>query len=86
MHFGDYTVILKPGDALFQYTDGVTEATDSADELFGEGRLLEALSGSCSSDPAAVLPFVHERVGEFVGDAPQFDDITMLGLIYKGSD
>ncbi len=82
--FRDHTVTLAPGDALFQYTDGVTEATDASDELFGEARLLAVLADSRSADPAIVLPFVHARIGEFVGDAPQFDDITMLGLRYKG--
>ena len=83
--FRDHTVVLSPGDALFQYTDGVTEATDSANELFGEERLLAALGGSPTPDPSVVLPYVHEMIGEFVGDAPQFDDITMLGLLYKGA-
>ena len=82
--FRDHTVTLAPGDALFQYTDGVTEATDAKDELFGEERLLAALAGSHEMGPAAVLPHVHAQIGKFVGDAPQFDDITMLGLKYKG--
>ena len=82
--FRNHTVMLAPGDALFQYTDGVTEATDAQDELFGEKRLLAALAESPAAEPSAVLPFVRAKIGEFVGDAPQFDDITMLGLIYKG--
>ena len=84
--FRNHTVMLKPGDALMQYTDGVTEATDAEDELFGEGRLLNALRDAPSANPEVVLPFVHKRIGEFVGEAPQFDDITMLGLLYKGAE
>ena len=82
--FRNHTVMLAPGDALFQYTDGVTEATSSDIVLFGEERLLGALSGSSSGEPTTVLPSVRAKIAEFVGDAPQFDDITMLGLVYKG--
>ncbi len=84
--FRDHTVKLAPGDAIFQYTDGVTEATNAEEELFGEARLLAALADSRSADPACVLPFVHARIAGFAGDAPQFDDITMLGLRYKGPE
>ena len=82
--FRNQTVVLQPGDAIFQYTDGVTEAANSQEELFGEGRLVETLGASPSAAPGTLLPFVREKVGEFVQDAPQFDDITMLGLLYKG--
>ena len=82
--FRNHTIVLAPGDALFQYTDGVTEATDAQDELFGEERLLSALIESFSADPSRVLPHVHAKIGEFVASAPQFDDITMLGLMYRG--
>ena len=64
--------------------NGVTEAANSQEELFGEGRLVETLGASPSAAPGTLLPFVREKVGEFVQDAPQFDDITMLGLLYKG--
>lgn len=84
-HFRNCVLQLEPGDAIFQYSDGVTEATDAHDELFEEGRLLDALNDAPGADPREVLPFVHERIEEFVGDAPQFDDITMLGLQYTGT-
>ena len=83
--FRNHTVVLQPGDAIFQYTDGVTEATDADEELFGDKRLLAALSDSPSASPGELLPFVRERIASFVGDAPQFDDITMLGLRYIGN-
>ena len=82
--FRNHTIALQSGDAVFQYTDGVTEATDGHDELFGEGRLAEALNAAPSASPGDLLPFVRERIEAFAGDAPQFDDITMLGLRYKG--
>ena len=83
--FRTHTIMLQPGDALFQYTDGVTEATNADNELFGEERLLSALNDAPSAHPEEILPFVRARIAEFVQDADQFDDITMLGLIYKGT-
>ncbi|MBQ3302133.1 MAG: SpoIIE family protein phosphatase, partial [Eggerthellaceae bacterium] len=82
--FRNCTVALAPGDAIFQYTDGVTEATDAQDELFGERRLLESLNDAPAAEPSIVLPFIREQIGKFVNGAAQFDDITMLGLEYKG--
>ena len=78
--FRNQTVKLNPGDAIFQYTDGVTEATDADNELFGDDRLLAAMNGAPSAKPEELLPHVRKKIDEFVKDAPQFDDITMLGL------
>ncbi|MBE6070314.1 MAG: serine/threonine-protein phosphatase, partial [Clostridium lundense] len=83
--FRNQTVRLNPGDAFFQYTDGVTEATDADNELFGDDRLLEAMNAAESVKPDQLLPFVRTKIDAFVKEAPQFDDITMLGLTYKGS-
>ena len=83
-HFRNHTIQLNPGDAILQYTDGVTEANDVHDELFGEERLLDALNNAADTSPKTTLLCVHDRVSAFVDDAPQFDDITMLGLRYKG--
>jgi serine phosphatase RsbU (regulator of sigma subunit) len=83
-HFRNHTVVLRPGDTLLQYTDGVTEAADAREELFGEERFLDALAAAPSTAPETLLPFVRERIADFVQDAPQFDDITMLGLRYLG--
>ena len=73
---------LEPGDKLFQYTDGVTEATDSANQLYGMERLSDVLNKVKDDTPEAVLDAVKTDLDEFVGDAPQFDDITMLCLEY----
>ena len=78
--FRNETIRLGPGDAIFQYTDGVTEATDAANVLFGEDRLLDAMNSAPSAKPEELLPYVREKIDAFVKDAPQFDDITMLGL------
>lgn len=82
--FHNQTIQLKPGDAIFQYTDGVTEATNAENELFGDARLLEAMNGAPSADPEELLPHIRGKIDEFVKDAEQFDDITMLGMRYKG--
>lgn len=74
---------LEPGDKLFQYTDGVTEATDSQNQLYGMDRLAEVLRKNAAAAPAELLPIVKGDIDAFVGDAPQFDDITMLCLEYK---
>lgn len=73
---------LEPGDKLFQYTDGVTEATDSANQLYGMERLSDVLNKVKDDTPEAVLDAVKTDIDRFVGDAPQFDDITMLCLEY----
>ena len=78
------TLKLEPGDTIFLYTDGVTEATNANEELFGDERLLQTLREACGMDPAEICPFVKSKIDEFVGDAPQFDDITMLALKFVG--
>lgn len=75
---------LEPGDKIFLYTDGVTEATDGSGGLYGMERLAEVLRGNSGRTPAMLLPAVKEDVDAFVGEAPQFDDITMLCLEYRG--
>ena len=74
---------LSPGDVLYLYTDGVTEATNGAQELFGEQRLQKALNEAADLPVHALLPRIKERIDSFVGEAEQFDDITMLGLKYQ---
>lgn len=74
---------LKPGDKIFQYTDGVTEATNSENVLFGMERLADVLRKNALLSPSELLPEIKAAIDAFVGDAPQFDDITMLCLEYK---
>ncbi len=76
---------LSPGDRLFQYTDGVTEATDKDSRLYGMERLKETLAEYASLPPQGLLVKVKEELDGFVGDAPQFDDITMLCMEYRGN-
>ncbi len=77
---------LGVGDALYVYTDGVTEATNIDNELFGEERLLKSLNSNIDEKPETLLPLVRKDIDEFVGQAPQFDDITMLGFLFYGPE
>ena len=82
--FKQHEFELHPGDSLFVYTDGVAEATNAHDELYGTDRMLEALNRNPDATAEELLKTVRDSIDEFVGDAPQFDDITMLGLNYFG--
>ena len=84
--YREYTVSLQAGDRLFVYTDGVPEATDAAQAAFGTDRMLDALNREPDAGPAALLRNVRAAVGEFVKDAEQFDDLTMLCIEYRGGD
>ena len=77
------SMILEPGDKIFQYTDGVTEATNINNELYGMERLGAILNKVKNVTPHEILPAVKKDIDEFVGEADQFDDITMLCLEYK---
>ena len=84
VRYREYELTLEPGDALFLYTDGVAEATDSTNTLYGTGRMLEALNRNCELGPENLLHQVKADIDCFAGAAPQFDDITMLSLQRKG--
>jgi len=80
MRYHGGSVLLEPGDKIFQYTDGVTEATNSQNQLFGMDRMLKSLNENKNANPEVLLPAIKKDIDEFVGEAPQFDDITMLCL------
>ena len=86
MRYKDYELQLSPGDKLFLYTDGVAEATDAEDRLFGTGRMLEALNQAPDAAPEQLLKNVRTAVDGFVREAPQFDDLTMLCMEYNGDE
>ncbi len=81
--YTEYELQLDPGDKLFLYTDGVAEATNGRNELFGSSRMLEALNRNRASASQDLLCRLKEEIDAFVGDAAQFDDITMLSLELK---
>lgn len=72
-----------PGDRVFLYTDGVPEATNTENKLYGEDRLLAFMNQNASVEATELLPALKANIDEFVGEAPQFDDITMLMFDYK---
>lgn len=82
--FATAELALAPGDCLYLFTDGVTEAQDATGALFGERRLTDALAAAAERTPQALLDQVLDRVGRFVADAPQADDITCLALRWHG--
>lgn len=82
--FKESMIQLGPGDELFLYTDGVTEADNRRHELFGNSRLKSVLTKSQASSVVERLAEVMNAVRAFAGEAPQADDITMLGLRYHG--
>ncbi len=84
--FSEHEFKLNPGDKVFVYTDGVAEATNKDDELYGTDRMMDALNKNPSAEPEELLHNVKESLQEFVGDAPQFDDVTMLCFKYNGPD
>ena len=77
-------IILNPGDDLFLYTDGVTEAVNGGQELFGGGRLLEAANKCHNLPPKEFIISIKREIDGFVRGAEQADDITMLVLRYEG--
>ena len=84
MNFREHEFELYPGDTLFVYTDGVPEATDSQNKLFGNERMLNALNKNPDAKPEELLKNVKEEVDLFTKEVPQFDDVTMLGIKYYG--
>ena len=81
--YRDYEIELKPGDKLLIYTDGVAEATDAENQLFGTDRLLDALNAKPFTSCEQTIADVTEAINAFVKEVPQFDDITMLCLQFK---
>ena len=86
MVYHDYELQLEPGDRIFVYTDGVPEASDADNNMFGTARMLDALNRNPGASAQEVLGNVRSAVDDFVKDAEQFDDLTMLCLSYEGPD
>ena len=82
--YSEYEIDLKSGSKLFLYTDGVPEATNAEEELFGNERMVAALNKDASASSEEILGNVRSAVDEFVKNAEQFDDLTMLCIEYNG--
>ncbi len=83
LRYREDEIKLNHGDALFIYTDGVTEATNGDQELFGEERMVNALNVYAEKTPDEIIRGTRHDIDAFVKDAPQFDDITMLCLRFQ---
>ena len=78
------TAQINPGDKILLYTDGITEAINTAKELYGEDRLQEVSAQLQDADPDATIEAIRNSIDDFVKDCDQSDDITMLCLQYNG--
>ena len=78
------TIMLNPGDKIFLYTDGVTEAVNEQNVLFGDERLASAINSAAEKDVKDICAAAKNEVSSFSGNAPQADDITMLAFQYNG--
>ena len=86
IQYKEYELTLEPGSKIFLYTDGVTEAIDKNNEMFGLDRMIEALNTVKDGDVTETLEEVKVSVDDFVGGEEQFDDMTMLCFDYKGGE
>ena len=85
IRYREYEMQFEPGSSLFVYSDGLPEANNRAEELFGMARTVAALNENPDLSPEETLCAVERAVDTFVGDAPQFDDLTMLCVAYHGA-
>ena len=81
--YKEYTLELSHGDKLFLYTDGVPEATDSENNMYGTDRMITALNKNADGTCEEILRTVRRDISEFVKDAEQFDDLTMMCVRYN---
>ena len=84
--YREYELELGKGGTLFVYTDGAPEATNAEQQLFGTDRMLEALNSRSCEHPREVIDTMDQAIARFVGNAPQFDDLTMLCVKYNGQE
>lgn len=83
--FRDYELNLNPGDALFVYSDGATDATDPSQNMFSSSGILDALNTVKENDPKIMIDTVVKAIDDFAKGTPPFDDTTMLALCYHGN-
>ncbi len=84
--FSIYETKLEPGDVIYTYTDGVTEALNADEEMFGEERLLNTINACGNSDIVNIINSIKSSISRYSGDIPQSDDVTMLAFKYNGVD
>lgn len=76
--YDEETCTLQPGDILAVYSDGVSEANNLAEEEYGTDRLIDVIRRHADAGPEAIVDAVFAGIDEFAGNAPQFDDITLM--------
>ena len=86
INYREYELQLEPESRIFVYSDGLAEANNSEEKLFGLDRTLAALNGVPDADAEETLDAVRRAVDAFVGDAAQFDDLTMMCIVYHGAE
>jgi sigma-B regulation protein RsbU (phosphoserine phosphatase) len=86
MKYDNYEIRMTRGTKLFLHTDGLTEATNEDQEMFGEARVIASLNTVSGQSPKQILKKVTSDVDNFVKEAEQFDDLTMLCLEYRGPE
>lgn len=84
--YKEYSIKMEKGSAIFLYTDGLPEATDENKEMFGIDRAVTQLNKDTDRPAKEILPDMTKAVADFVKDAVQFDDLTMMYLVYNGPD
>ena len=80
----DHSFCLRPGDRIFLYTDGVTEAKNTEGDRFGNDRLVEALNADQEIGDASLILRIKAAVDHFAGEEPQYDDISMVSFTFHG--
>ena len=86
VRYREYSLSLSPGTVLLVYTDGLPEATNTREEQFGLDRAIALLNKADTTDPDTIIHLLHDSVMAFTGSAPQFDDLTMLSLVWHGHE
>ena len=84
MEYEEYEIQMQKGDSIYVYSDGAPDAVNLTEEQFERERLLASLNKKVNASPMEVLSQVKEDIDLFVGKAAQFDDITMLCMVYQG--
>ena len=84
MKYTDYEIALKRGGGVFVYTDGVPEANNEKEEMFGTDRMIETLNSAPEGSPMEIIDQMASGIKAFTGETEQFDDTTMLCIKWKG--
>ena len=79
-------VSISPGQVLFLYTDGLPEATNTSQKMFGEERMLQVLNANRTLEPEELLSKIHQAADSFVGEAERFDDLTMMAVSFRNGN